>query len=169
MSAAEDVIVAAVEPWIGFSLEHGAAELKDYIGAQLHDPRQLLDPRVSSCGLFALAVWSEVGVDHHLLAGPYVVGSAITWLVEIAHDLGAIRYPRSDGPPVVGALMHYYSPRPSRNDHVEFCLTAPDAQNYARHAGGGRPECGIDDGRDDIYWSSGRPLQAWYDPNALLP
>jgi hypothetical protein len=169
MTAAEDVIVAAVEPWIGSSLEHGGDQLKAYIGANLHDPRQLLDPHISSCGLFALAVWSEVGIEHHLLAGPYEVGSAIKWLVEIAHDLGAIRYPRRDGPPVVGALMHYYSPRPSHNDHVEFCLSKPDALHHARHAGGGRPACGIDDGESDILWSSGRALQCWYDPNALLP
>ncbi len=169
LSIAQDSMVSVVRPWIGASLLVRDQELREFIARGVDDPRWELDEHVSDCGLFALAVWHEIGVAHHLCKEKYVAGMAIIWLTQIAHDLQAIRYPRRDGPPVPGALMHYYSRRPSKDDHVEFCLSKPAKTTWmADHAGGGRQECAIGSGRSDIRWNAARPLQCWYDPDALL-
>jgi hypothetical protein len=168
MTESQRCLVQIVEGWIGASLLERADELRKFIARDIDDPRYELNAHISDCGLFALAVWHAAGVHHQLCDAKYVPGVAIQWLVHIAHDLQAIRYPQRDGLPVPGALMQYYSPRPSHNDHVEFCLSLPNADGLAEHAGGGRPECEIGSSTSDIRWSSARPLQCWIDPDALL-
>jgi hypothetical protein len=162
-------IVLNIQQWVGCSLEHDGQSLQNFVSDYLGDPRDLLSPKVSDCGLFALAIWSAVGVKDSRLVDGYEIGAAIRWVVEIAHNHGAIRYPKRDGMPGPGDLMHYYAPRPSSNDHVEFCLSEVDAvSHFAQHAGGGRQNCGIGEGESDILWNGGKPLQCWYDAQALV-
>jgi hypothetical protein len=170
LTDSQQTIIAIVNDWVGSSLlEHGD-ELRAFISRGIDDPQGELNDHISDSALFALAVWHAAGVEHKLVIKPYVVGMAATWLVHIAHDLQAIRYPKRDGLPKPGALMQYYSPRPSTNDHFEFDLTQPDFKHgIAQHAGGGRPHCGIAAGESDVHWSGARPLQCWFDPDALLP
>lgn len=169
LSIAQESIISSVRPWIGASLLVREQELRQFIARGVDDPRYELNEHVSDCGLFALAVWHDVGVDHHLCNDKYVSGMAIIWVTEIAHDLKAVRYPKRDGMPVPGALCHWYSRRPSKDDHVAFTLgPVADGTHFADYAGGGGAECAINSGRGDIRFSWGRPLQCWYDPNALL-
>lgn len=168
LSMGQQMIIQAVRSWIGASLLVREQELREFVARGVDDPRYDLNSHVSDCGLFALAIWHAVGVPHELVNAKYVNGMAITWIVHIAHDLQSIRYPKRDGLPVPGALMHYFSPRPSNNDHLEFYLKRLDEHGLAWHAGGGRAECEIGDATSNILWSSSRPLQCWYDPRALL-
>lgn len=163
------IVVQTVESWIGASLKDRADDLKAFISRGHNDQLNLLTPQVSSCGLFALAVWFAVGVDHELVRARYQTGKAITWIEHIASDLGAVRHVKHDGPPSVGSLLHYYSKRPSYNDHVEFLLSEPNARGLSKHAGGGRKDCKVGAGEDNLSWNGGRPLQVWYDLAALLP
>lgn len=170
VSEAERTMVDTIRPWIGSSLKVRGAELRAFIARGVDDPNSQLDSHVSDCGLFGLAVWHAAGVDHELLSDPYVTGAAITWLLQIGHDLQAIRYPKREGPPRPGALMHYKT-NGHNDDHIEFCLSVARITSHAwqsDHAGGGRSDCGIGAGTSDILWNSGRPLQAYYDANALL-
>ena len=162
------IIVDKVNEWLGASLQYRRDDLEEFI-KRGHSGANLLCEGVSNCGLFALAVWKAAGVKHPLLEQPYQVGMAIAWIKIISTDLGARRTVRTDGLPTPGSLCHYYSPRPSTNDHVEFILETPDPESgKALHAGGGRPHCEISSSVGDVRWSSGRPLQFWYDPHALL-
>lgn len=155
----------------GWSLHDHSDELRKFLSRGVNNPATLLDAHVSTCGLFGLAVWHEVHVQHKLVKAPYVTGMAIAWLDTIARDLGAIRHPAKDGPPKPGALMHYYNAG-DNDDHVEFCLSDVTELHgtlwLAHHGGGGRADCGIGIGHSDIKWSSGRPLQAWFDLEALI-
>lgn len=164
LTQGQEDVIALVRQYIGSSLKVRSDELCAFIGRGIDDGRSLLGEHISSCGLFALAVWHSVGVPHSLMLKPYVTGTAISRVVQVAHDLKAIRR----GVPVAGALMHYHSRRPSFDDHVEFCLTTPDSRRCANHAGGGRALCGVGSGGGTILWNGGRPLQAWYDPRVLL-
>jgi hypothetical protein len=164
-------VIACVNHFNGYSLKNHETELRAFIARQgVDNPKTLLDPHVSDCGLFALAVWHALGVPHKLVKQPYVIGFALAWLYEIARDREAIRHPAKDGPPKPGSLMHYFHNGKTDN-HVEFCLS--EVQQFesvwvAFHSGGGRPNCAISAGHSDIRWSSGRPLQEWYDIDALM-
>lgn len=164
-----DLLVERVDLWIGASLDYRAEELKAFISRGHSDQCNLLSRSVSSCGLFALAVWYANAVDHELVRARYETGKAIEWIGKIASDLGAVRHPKHDGPPTVGSLLHYYSKRPSLDDHVEFLLSLPNDRGLSRHAGGGRKACKVGVGLDDLRWNGGRPLQVWYDVAALCP
>jgi hypothetical protein len=170
MTPAQIAVTELVQEWLGASLRHDCEKLCTFIGRGCTpNPRGLLNEKISNCGLFALAVWHAAGVKSPLLDEPYRIGMAIAWIERIATSLGAVRHPK-DGLPTAGSLMHYYSKRPSTNDHVEFCLEEPDQETgVALHGGGGRAHCEIDSLVSDVRWSSGRPLQHWYDIAALLP
>lgn len=163
-------VVQCVRHYVGCSLDHRLADLVDLIGREVDDGSTLLSKNVSTCGLFALSVWHAVGVRHHLVNVPYEVGRAITWLVEVAHSLDAVRYPHRDGPPPVGSLCHYWT-KGTNNNHVEFVLEPVDTSHHlwlADHAGGGRPNCTVGEGRSDLLWSGSKPLQEYYVPDVLL-
>ena len=162
-------IVDLVNSWLGASLQYRRDELCAFV-ARGHEGPPLLCKGVSNCGLFALGVWKAAGVRHDLLLQPYEMGMAIAWVKRIAIDRGAKRTVLANGLPTPGSLCHYYSKRPSTDDHVEFVLEVPDpATGVCLHGGGGRANCEISSSRGDIRWSNGRPLQYWYDAAALLP
>ena len=165
-------IIDEVARWIGTSLDNRGQELREFIARGIDDPAQILDAHVSDCALFALAVWHSVGIDHPLCNARYENGKAMQWIEEITRDRRAIRYPNRHGTPKPGSVLHYYSHRPSLDDHVEFLMSEVTGNSergwLAAHAGGGRKNCAIGTGTGDIRWNVGRPLQCWYDPTALL-
>lgn len=162
----QNQVVQCVSHFIGFSLDNHGDQLREFLSRGVDDPETIVDTHVSDCGLFALAVWLGVGVRDEVLSEKYQTGKAIEWLVEIATRHNAVRHIR-DGIPTIGALLHYRT-HGKNDDHVEFLLSQPLMRKWiAHHAGGGRTDCGIGEGTSNILWSLGRPLQAWYDINAL--
>lgn len=171
LSKAAAMVIHCVNHFSGFSLANHGEEMREFLAREgIDDPATLVDSQVSDCGLFALAVWHRIGVHHKFVEAKYVTGMAIAWLTSIAADCNAIRHPVKDGPPKAGALMHYFTPRTNDN-HVEFLLSDPEIYPsvwVAFHGGGGRANCGIGIGHSDIKWNMGRPLQEWYDVDALV-
>jgi hypothetical protein len=163
-------VINCVTHFAGFSLENHGAELGDFLSRQRLDEPAKLTEHVGDSGLFGLAVWHALGVQHQLIKQPYVVGFAIPWLYEIAKDLGAIRHPMTHGLPKPGALLHYFTDGQSDN-HVAFCLTDVRAfENvWIAFTGGAGPDGTIATGHVDIKRNAGKPLQEWYDIDALLP
>jgi hypothetical protein len=161
-------VVQCVTFYIGASLDNREDELRRFIARGVDDPATILNKHVSDCGLFALAVWYAVDVQDTVLGEKYQIGKAIEWLVEIAARHNAVRHIMKDGPPTVGALMHYYT-HGKNDNHVEFLLSPPVKNKgwIAEHGGGGRADCGIGSSTSDILWNVGRPLQEWYDISTL--
>jgi len=169
MSANGERIADIVRSYVGCSLDDRRAELGELIARGVDDAERVVQWK-TNCGTFALGIWHAAGVQHALLETPYKVEKAIAWVLSVAHALGAVRYPKRDGPPSAGALMHYWlrDGKGTKSHHVEFCLEYPGVVWIADHAGGGRPENLIGLGHCDIRWNAGRPLQCWYDPDELL-
>jgi hypothetical protein len=165
MSTPEN-IVEIVKEYIGDSLLNNKEHLALLIARDVDDPNNVVQIK-TNCGLFALGVWCKAGVQHKLLDTKYKNGMAIAWVRKIAIDKKALRNYKKDGPPVAGALLHYYT-QGKNNNHVEFLLEDPDEKMVAFHAGGGRANNEIGSGTGNIAWSSGRPLMEWIDPVALL-
>jgi hypothetical protein len=162
-------IAQLVAKYVGCSLDERRDELARLVARGVDHEDSIVKVK-TNCGMFALGIWHAAGVRHALLDTPYKNEMAISWLVTIAHDLGAVRYPRRDGPPCHGALMHYWlrDGNLTKSHHVEFCLETPGPVDWvAEHAGGGRPNNLIGLGRGDVRWNAGRPLQCWYDPNVF--
>lgn len=167
--AAGDGIVELVKRYVGCSLDERCSELGLLVARGVDDPSQMVRVR-TNCGTFALGIWHAAGVQHSLLDSKYQNEKAIAWVVTIAHSLGAVCYPKKNGPPPPGALLHYWlrDGKLTKSHHVEFCLSEPTIAWHAQHAGGGRPNNEIGQGEGDIRWNAGRPLQCWYDPAELL-
>lgn len=161
-------IVEIVKSYIGDSLIHNKEDLGILVSRHVDDPNQIVQIK-TNCGMFALGVWCLAGVQHNLLKSKYKNGMAIAWLRQIAISKGALRTYPKDGPPIAGALMHYYTPG-ANNNHVEFLLEDPNDKIVALHAGGGRDQNAIASGTTDVSWSyqPTRKLQEWIDPVALL-
>jgi hypothetical protein len=165
--ATPENIIELVNSYVGDSLVNKKEDLALLVARQVDDPNQIVQIK-TNCGLFALGIWYAVGVQHDLLKIKYISGQAIAWVRKIALAKGALRSYPKDGPPVAGALMHYYTPG-TNNNHVEFLLENPN-KHIALHAGGGRDKNEIGSGTSDITWSAqpSRRLQEWVDPAALL-
>jgi hypothetical protein len=161
-------IVEFVKSYVGDSLLHNKEDLALLVSRQVDDPNQVVQIK-TNCGMFALGVWCAVGVQHPLLHTKYKSGMAIAWVRQIAIAKKALRTYPKDGPPVAGALLHYYTPG-TNNNHVEFLLENPNDKHVALHGGGGRENNAITSGTSDITWSyqQSRKLQEWVDPVALL-
>ena len=155
-----------VRLYVGCSLLVRRDQLAALVCFPGDDPHQDVQIK-TNCAMFALGIWRVCGVQHPLLKGKYKSGMAMAWVLQIASDLEALRRTQSGDIPPPGALMHYSTPG-KNNDHVEFCLSAPDAQGQIQHAGGGRTNNAISAGVGLIGWNYGRPLQHWVDPSTLL-
>jgi hypothetical protein len=166
--ATPENIIEIVKSYIGDSLVNKKDDLAELVARGVDDPNQIVQVH-TNCGMFALGVWCLVGVQHDLLKTKYINGQAIAWVRKIALAKNALRTYPKDGPPVAGALMHYYTPG-SNDNHVEFLLENPNAKHVALHAGGGRDKNEIGSGTSDITWSwqPSRRLKEWIDPVALL-
>lgn len=171
LTHAQRQVVQCCSFFDGMSLDSHPEELRTFLARGVDDPASIVDKHVSDCGLFALAVWHSIGVQDLRLTEKYQMGMAIAWLVDIASLYRAVRHPKHDGIPTIGALLHWQTPG-KPNDHVSF-LTSPVAlvrgQWMGECIGGGGHDCGINRSEGNVLWSWGRPLQAWYDINALMP
>jgi hypothetical protein len=164
-------VVQCCSFFAGMSLDSHADELRHFLARDVDDPATIVDKHVSDCGLFALAVWHALEVQDLRLTEKYQMGMAIAWLVNIAGLHGAIRHPIHDGIPTVGALLHWQT-HGKPDDHVSFltkAVTLSRGQWLGECIGGGGKDCAINRTAGNVLWSWGRPLQAWYDINALLP
>lgn len=164
--ATPENIIELVKSYIGDSLLNNKEDLALLVSRQVDDPNQVVGIK-TNCGLFALGIWYAVGVQHDLLKTKYVSGQAIAWVRKIALAKNALRTYAKDGPPVAGALMHYYTPG-TNNNHVEFLLENPNEKHVALHAGAGRKNNAVTSDTGDIRFNVGRSLQEWVDPLALL-
>lgn len=170
MTLTPELLCVLVRSYVGCSLSNRRDDLCTLIARGVDDPATILAGVSADCGMFALGIWCKAGVQHPILQRRYQVGMAIHWVIEIAQDLSAMRYPKKDGPPRPGALMLYFLEH-KNDDHVEFCLSEPSGDSLnliADHAGGGRADDAIGEATSPIEWSSGRPLQLWIDADALL-
>jgi hypothetical protein len=166
MTPNQQRVVDTVREYVGCSLLYRRDELAALICFPGDDPRQEVQIK-TNCAMFTLGVWRVCGVQHPLLKGKYKSGMAVAWVLQIASDLDALRHAKPGDILPPGASLHYAT-KGKNNDHVEFCLSAPDARGNIQHAGGGRTNNAISAGVGFINWNYGRPLQHWVDPSMLL-
>lgn len=153
----------------GISLHSHADHLAELFWAneETEARASLVSSWKTNCGTSMRCVYALAGSDLDLILCPYVVGRAVSWVLQAAMTAKALlpgTHWRSLGP---GWGMHYGTPG-LNNDHVEFCLSVPDAVGIADHGGGGRPDNAITVGRGSILSSSGRPLLSIIDPARMV-
>jgi len=163
-----------VRHYVGCSLSSRADELGRLVARGVDDPARVVQIR-TNCGLFALGVMAEAGVDDPILDRKYYDGAAIGWLRQIGLNRKAlVKYAGPTGPqPQIGALLRYNTAG-KNDDHVEWLLSDVDAHGYAEHAGGGRTNNAITlvgpqapNSAGLVTWNYGRPLVEFWDPNLL--
>jgi hypothetical protein len=160
-----EFLILTVQKYVGCSYDNRRGELQRLIARGVDNPKTCIIRTTSTCGLFALGIMKEIEVPHQLLSKSYQTGAAIAWVRKIGADRGARRLP-GEGTPTAGALMHYYTPGKNDN-HVEWLMSDVDSSGMADHAGGGRSNCEVGAARSNIFSNYFRPLQEWYDINAL--
>lgn len=162
-----DKIVRTVKFYAGCSLDHRADELGALVARGVDDPK-VVNQVVTNCGMFALGVFAEVGVNSPILERRYVNGKAITWLCDIGRQMGALVRWKPNGPqPLPGALLRYNTAG-TNDDHVEFMLSPIDAHGWAEHGGGGRTRNAIRlSARSYVLSNNARPLVEFWDVEKL--
>lgn len=175
--SAGEKLARIVKYYAGCSLSARVEELGKLVARGVDDPGRVVGIK-TNCGMFALGVMAEAGVDDPLLDKPYVTGMAIGWLRQIGINRGALvklEHPGMLGVHKlpVGALLRYNTAG-KNNDHVEWLLSEPDAKAHAQHGGGGRTNNAITVTAADaaanaglITWNFGRPLVEYWDPAKL--
>lgn len=166
MSSA-DTFVNLVKKYEGCSIHIRRGELGALVCRGVDDPAQSVLIK-TNCGMFALGIMWEAGVQHDLLTREYKSGRAISWLKKIGVDLKAIQRYSSTNKPKAGSLLHYFTPGKNDN-HVEWLLSDIDAKGCAEHGGGGRTDNAITISSGNVLLNYDRPLQDWWDPDMLLP
>lgn len=124
----------------------------------------------TNCATTMRWLLSLVGCPSKFVTQPDVVGMSMSWDIEAARECGAL-ISLKDNPDAwklcdEGWGLHYGIPG-TNDDHVEWCLSKPDANGIADHAGGGREDNAITQGRGDIRKSLGRPLLHVSNPNKM--
>ena len=136
-------IVQGVRGFVGLSAIHDPngdlARLVDFPGGAPPEQEVLIK---TNCAMFACGILRWLGCTHPLLQHQYVNGQALTWLLEIAHDCKASHYPHDGYILQPGDILHWATPpkpgvKPKNDDHVAFCMTAPDDTRGIIRAGGG--------------------------------
>jgi hypothetical protein len=152
-------ITRIVRQYDGASAHVRRAELAALVCRGVDDER-LVDVS-TNCATFALGIFAAAGVDHPILKAPYVIGTAVTDVLAIARDKGALRTVFADGAPPPGAACHFGTPT-LNNDHIEFALNGA-------HGGGGRPGNAVSVVASPLNWPDGygRQLLHWVDPDAF--
>jgi hypothetical protein len=174
MATPNDIITLA-QTYLGDSLLKNKEDLGLLVARQVDDPAVVVQIK-TNCAMFALGIMWACHVVHPLLETKYKSGMAVAWVRKIAMDKKALRQYPKDGPPVLGAFMHYYSGDGSKNDsHIELCLEDPQlvvqtGEMVAHHMGGGRADNAVAMGIGDVRWSYSvsRRMREWIDPVALL-
>lgn len=169
-----DKLARIVRHYVGCSLKTRPDELGRLVARGVDDPKRVVSIK-TNCGMFALGVMAEAGVDDLILDREYYNGAAIGWLRQIGLNRRALR--RYSGPlgpqPKVGSLLRYNTAG-THDDHVEWLLSEIDAGGYADHAGGGRKDnaitlvkAGAPNHAGMVTWNYGRPLVEFWDPELL--
>lgn len=165
--SSSDTFVSLVKKYVGCSIHIRGDELGSLVCRGVDDPAQSVLIK-TNCGMFALGIMCEAGVQHDLLTQKYKSGMAIAWLKIIGRDLKAIQKYSKTNMPKAGSLLHYYTVGKNDN-HVEWLLSDIDDKGCAEHGGGGRTDNAITTASGTVLWNYGRPLQEWWDPDMLLP
>jgi hypothetical protein len=162
-----DQVVELVRGYVGCSLSHDRERLGRLVARGVDDPERVVTLR-TNCGTFSLGILWALDVQHWTLRKPYPVGAAVTWLYTLGRECRMLHaYEGQELRP--GMLLHYRSRDPNKNDdHFEWLLSELDEHGMASHAGGGRPDNAITEGRSDVRTSSERPLRWLYDVPELL-
>lgn len=166
MMTRED-IVQAVRGFVGLSAKHDPngdlARLVDFPGGEPPEQEVLIK---TNCAMFACGILRWLGCTHPLLQHEYVNGYALTWLLEIAHDMQASHLPHDGYVLQPGDILHWATPpkpgvKPKNNDHVAFAMTAADSQRRIIRAGGGAADNEITQSQDleDYSVDHRRPLR----------
>lgn len=157
-------ISRCVQAFNGVSLTNNVAQL-DALFLVNETPARA--PQIAAvqtnCATFARCIFALAGCTSSYVLEPYPIGAGISLVLEAAQQLGCLitcsttpNYLSLLGP---GCLIHYAIPG-TNDDHVEFCLGAPDpTTGVALHGGGGRPDNAITVATGDIRTSLGRPIQ----------
>lgn len=177
-------LVRIVRHYAGCSLLARADELGALVGRGVDDPKRVVTVK-TNCGMFALGVMAEAGVDSAILDRPYLSktglapgANAIAWLIQLGTDRGALVKLATPG--VLGAhklkpgSLLRYNTAGRNDDHVEWLLSEVDAKGHAEHGGGGRTNNAISITKADapnsaglVAWNYGRPLVEYWDPDLL--
>lgn len=170
-------IVRIVRSYVGCSLSNRADELGALVGRGVDDPKRAVTVK-TNCGMFALGVYAQAGVDSKVLDRPYLSANglapganAIAWLLELARERAALvtllQPADIQRKPPPGALLHYAT-QGKNDDHVEWLLSEVSPGGGAEMGGGGRANNAITSGLGAfVCRNNGRPLRHWIDPNRL--
>ena len=151
---------------------HDLGKLGHFLSAGQETDEKRLAYMATSCGTFARAVLLWAGCEDPLLHEPYVVGSAITRLCQLAglwtHRRAWCACAGIDGPhPQLGDIFRVQTPG-QNDDHVGvICEVLGPWQ--VRTAEGGQGTSGCDVGvyvrqfveRGKLMYCGSRPLQGW--------
>lgn len=163
-----DKLIRILKSYDGCSLKHDTERLGKMIARGVDKPADVVGI-MTNCGMTALGVWAEAGVDSPILDRKYVSGDAIAWCIQIGIDLKAlVKYVDGGLKPKRGALLHYKTPG-KNDDHVEFLLSDLDEHWNAVHGGGGRADNLISVSKSPgvVLWDNGRKLFQFWDPDKL--
>jgi hypothetical protein len=168
-----DKLSRIAQSYAGCSLQHDRERLGRLVARGVDDPESVVTIH-TNCGMFALGVMAEAGVQHEILDRKYQTGEAIAWLRLIGKALGAlVTYRGPHGPqPKHGSLLRYNTAG-HNDDHVEWLIGTIDSSGHAAHCGGGRPDNAITivpgnlGEKSLVTWNYGRPLVEFWDPDLL--
>lgn len=144
----------------GCSLTHEADKLAALFLCNEPAARaKLIASMKTNCATTMREILCLAGCDHALIICEYVVGMAMAWVLQAARELDALE-PASTWKDLQPGDGMWYGTPGRNDDHVEFCLSAPNRlTGFAEHAGGGRSQNLISvQPASDIRWSAGRPL-----------
>lgn len=169
MSKAGDRIAELARHYVGCSLTNRRGELAELVACEVDDPGVMVGIK-TNCATFVRGLMCAEGVVHERLEKPYVVGMAMTDVLEVAKRFGALS--KFAGQPLKrGSILHYAHPG-TNDDHVEVLLEDASADLGWRksHCGGGRAGNAISEEVTDVRSSGAtrRPLLHVIDPDLLL-
>lgn len=164
MTTAQE-LVDLVRSYVGCSLKNRADELGELVACGVDDPKKIVGIK-TNCATFSRGIMKKAGIVHPILEKPYVIGHAISDLIQIGTDLGIIHKWDGKTLPTLGSCMLYHS---NGNDwHAEWLLSEPNSHNVALHGGGGRADNAITESISLVTWNCGRSLHQWLDVAAGL-
>jgi hypothetical protein len=174
---------AAGQSW---SLSNSKDKLAALVSRGVDEPVDYAVLWKTNCGTSALGFLALTAgtVDaataiHSLLGTKSANGKSLMWMQKIGDDAGAwVKYTGASGPqPKAGDLMWYWNHPKKTNDageevtvwddHVEWCLAAPDGDSKADHGGGGRSDNAITVGNGDIRTNAARGMRQFLDLDKL--
>lgn len=168
-------LARALQAFNGVSLVHNTSMLTALFEVNELTPTtaQQMSTVQTNCGTVSRCLYSLCGSTNSYLNTPYKIGTAVSYVLQAAIDTGSIidciANPNAWQQLDVGYLMHYCGA--PGTDHLEWCLSKPDAiTGAATSGGGGRSENAITCGHNpNVRVSNGRPLRHIIRPDILVP